>query len=768
MLRRTGSILLAALAFAPALVVSSAVTTMLSPPASVGAAPGVQTFGFQAIKPERVLDTRTTGNVFNPGEIQQALAAVPGASGIAALALSITVTQPTNPSFVTVWPTGAAMPATSTMNFGPGETVTNAAIIGVGDGNTISLYNLAGDVHVIVDITGWFPSGSGFTGIAPDRLLDTRQTGASIGENQVITLPVTGRSVPAGAIAVALNVAATNTTANSYLTVWPAGGPVPDTASVNFFAGTTVGNGVIASVGAGGAVHILNRFGSADVIVDVTGYVLADQGYIAVQPRRLIDTRAPSEYTGGDAGPLPRRGPIPVSAIDDHHIASQLQSPFGPGAVVLSVAVTQPSASGFATLWPADTELPATSNLTFRQGQTVATLVIVGTDDRGRFGLMLDSGFPLSGHVIVDLVGYFPNDGLGLVALNVNGRTNALGPDRVGVLICQDPAFPVNATQIQQTFARVSAYYSAMSGGVYVPQFDPPVYTPLSNPEPLFECDDAAATLDWPSGVELVMAIDGYARNTSGLMGFAGLRIGVPPWLSYPDNGRSGVIALAGAQEVGGQPTITGVLAHEIGHTIDFPHSGFNPYSNPMDVMSSRPASSINWLNPQGTIALNRFRAGWLTPAQVSVHRTAGSTYRIGALGEPGTQMVVIPSSIPGRYTVLGTRVKVGIDATLPKEGVEIYEVDARCLELFCTGLDNDIVPAIGADFRTDHVLAGGSLVLGGVSITVVGRVGNAFDVRIDGAPTYDFPLIASPAVVLDDTIESDDPTIKRLPVGTR
>jgi hypothetical protein len=60
------------------------------------------------------------------------------------------------------------------LNFSPGQTVPNMVIVPVGAGGQISIFGNAGAVDVIVDVLGWFPSGSSFTGLSPARLMDTR------------------------------------------------------------------------------------------------------------------------------------------------------------------------------------------------------------------------------------------------------------------------------------------------------------------------------------------------------------------------------------------------------------------------------------------------------------------------------------------------------------------------------------------------------------------------------------------------------------------
>src|ERR1700686_2315831 len=106
-----------------------------------------------------------------------------------------------------------------------------------------------------------------------------------------------------GVAPVVLNVTVTNTTAGSYLTVWPAGVPRPNASNLNWTAGRTVPNLVEVAVGVGGKVSIFNAAGSADVLFDVAGYVAtpveppgADGLYTPVVPSRILDTR---DGTGG-------------------------------------------------------------------------------------------------------------------------------------------------------------------------------------------------------------------------------------------------------------------------------------------------------------------------------------------------------------------------------------------------------------------------------------------------------------------------------------
>ncbi len=193
---------------------------------------------------------------------------------IGAVALNVTVTEPTSSGFVTVWPTGRDRPLASSLNFIPGQTVPNAILVGVGSGGRISLFNSSGATQLIVDVAGWFALG--FDAITATRLMDTREGlgGVVLGPGETRNLRVSGvGDIPvAGVGAVSLNVTVTEPTGSGYLTVWPAGRDRPLASNLNFVPGQIVPNAVIAGVGANGEVSIFNSAGSTQVVVDITGW----------------------------------------------------------------------------------------------------------------------------------------------------------------------------------------------------------------------------------------------------------------------------------------------------------------------------------------------------------------------------------------------------------------------------------------------------------------------------------------------------------------
>ena len=78
------------------------------------------------------------------------------ATGVSAVALNVTVTNPTAASYLTAWPAVKARPLASNLNYLPAQTVPNMVVVKVGDGGKIDLYNQFGTVDVVVDVAGWF------------------------------------------------------------------------------------------------------------------------------------------------------------------------------------------------------------------------------------------------------------------------------------------------------------------------------------------------------------------------------------------------------------------------------------------------------------------------------------------------------------------------------------------------------------------------------------------------------------------------------------
>ena len=242
---------------------------------------------FTAVTPSRLLDTRDgtgVGGVPSPlglnGQIDLGVVGVGGvpASGVTAVALNVTVDQPTGTGFLTVWPAGEPRPTASTHNFVPTLTVANLVLAKVGAGGKVSIYNSAGETQVVADVVGYFSATGGlFVPVTPRRLVDTRDgTGspvAAVAAPTARTLAMTtGDPVPSAARAVVVNVTSVDSSTRSFVTVWPSGSGMPLASTLNPRPGVAVPNLAYLKLGNGGGLDAFSN-ASTNVVVDVFGYV---------------------------------------------------------------------------------------------------------------------------------------------------------------------------------------------------------------------------------------------------------------------------------------------------------------------------------------------------------------------------------------------------------------------------------------------------------------------------------------------------------------
>jgi hypothetical protein len=69
--------------------------------------------------------------------------------------LNVTVTEPDQPGFLTVYPGNAARPPTSNLNYVQGQTIPNAVIVGLGATGNVDIFT-SQTTHVVVDVVGYF------------------------------------------------------------------------------------------------------------------------------------------------------------------------------------------------------------------------------------------------------------------------------------------------------------------------------------------------------------------------------------------------------------------------------------------------------------------------------------------------------------------------------------------------------------------------------------------------------------------------------------
>ncbi|MDQ2650506.1 MAG: hypothetical protein M3Z03_13270 [Actinomycetota bacterium] len=292
-------------------------------------------------------------------------------------------------------------------------------------------------IHAVGSVTqgmlrdiGWSVTDPGpaptdaYHALSPARICDTRPISSFVPSNQCNDQPgegalgtggqrnvqVTGQGgVPSGASAVVLNVTATETSSDSFLTVWPAGGALPNASNLNWRAGQALANLVTVPVSAGGAISIANQLGQAHVIVDVQGYFAPAQpgaGLVnPVTPARICDTRPISSFVpsnqcndGPGDGSLGQGGQRNIQVTGQGGIPSS-----GVAAIIANLTVTQPTAASFMTAWPTGQALPNSSNVNWQAGADRANRIIIPVGTGGQISVFNFTG---AAHVLLDVSGW--------------------------------------------------------------------------------------------------------------------------------------------------------------------------------------------------------------------------------------------------------------------------------------------------------------------------------------------------------------------------
>ena len=161
-----------------------------------------------ALNPHRIFDTRdgTGGRLGAIGTDETVHVQVTGHGGVPdgalSVALNVTSVNATTGTYFSAFPTGLAVPDSSSLNPQPGRAIPNMVIVGLGAGGAISIFNKAGQADCIIDVLGYFhpTDGCGLEPLVPDRLLDTRvgigAPAGRVGAGGIVELQVTARWRP--------------------------------------------------------------------------------------------------------------------------------------------------------------------------------------------------------------------------------------------------------------------------------------------------------------------------------------------------------------------------------------------------------------------------------------------------------------------------------------------------------------------------------------------------------------------------------------------
>lgn len=383
------------------------------------------------------------------------------------------------------------------------------------------------------------------------------------------------------------------------------------------------------------------------------------------------------------------------------------------------------------------------------------------------------------------------SDPLGIVAAPNLVRGVTSGTDRIQVWVCDvhegaadyfewfGPGIAVGRTDVPRSPQAVTdwangsmipGWFDDASGGAYSVEFALGGTITLGPDDGVTDCfDEAVARTHSPYAGAMAVDTTGFSGGF-GTPGQFGGTLSDPPSIT----GRGfyvggGVIS---STDVVGEFPIPGIVIHEIGHTIHWPHSHWSSsdhYDNPVDVMSGLHLPSNihcpggNWYcRVMPTLAFNRYMAGWIDPADVRV--LGPGTHAVDLVGQErsGTQMAVV--DLGGWYLTAEARPDEGHDRALDVHGVAVHTIDQRasaCSQSWwfsppsCPSLYGEHGQAVGPTRTNNHVARPGHPVTAhGVTVSVTGTVTGGYQVSIavgetpppaPSAPTAPRSVAASP-----------------------
>lgn len=349
------------------------------------------------------------------------------AASVLAVAVTVTISQPTQNGNVRLAAAGTPLPTSAALAYGAGRTVSNSAVVrpGVNGQLTVGLNSgVAGSAHVTVDVHGWWSTsghatrGARLVAINPSRIMDTRSgwNGALgvIPAGGTARLPIRGVTgvhptifnvVPNSpdVVAVMLNVAVINTVAGSQVTSMAVVSQPPAAAPTVFDvqapAAAVRSTMVIAPVGPDGSVYFYNRAGSTHVAADVVGYFVnnADVNTRAgrvvplAAPFRAFDTRQ-AQWGAVRLGPGQAEDwsfAAFAASVNIDAVAVGAQNAVIGNLSVTDVVRQYPTvaANGYLTLYASDVARPIAASLNTVEGTAVSNMSMVrysaGTTLRG-------------------------------------------------------------------------------------------------------------------------------------------------------------------------------------------------------------------------------------------------------------------------------------------------------------------------------------------------------------------------------------------------
>ena len=395
------------------------------------------------VNPTRVLDTRektspTVGTTFDGiGEGGGAIAPqsirevqIGGRSVVpptaTAISINVTATEATGEGYFTIWPCGPTKPVVSSVNYDAGQNIANSVVVPLSADGKICISTGVSAAHAVVDVTGWSASSPDYTELGPSRLLDTRPEtsptsgvtvdGAHRGQGLLdpgerLVLPVVGRAdVPAGTVAVTLNLTATGAVGPGYLTAYPCDVTKPLASTLNYADPRAIANSIVVPLAADGTLCIESGVSGVHVVADVTGAYAETDEFGGLTPARLIDTRAKTSATIGTTVDGEQEGDGMLAAGEMLEIqvtgrgGADNTVPADARLVALNLTATEATGPGYFTAWPCDQDRPVASSVNYLGPISVANSIIVDLSAEGTVCVFAGVN---SAHVVADVTAFY-------------------------------------------------------------------------------------------------------------------------------------------------------------------------------------------------------------------------------------------------------------------------------------------------------------------------------------------------------------------------
>ena len=366
---------------------------------------------------------------------------VAGRNGIpttaTAATLTVTAINLAEYNFVSVYPSGVAMPDVSNVNMQHKHQVfANLVTVQLGDDGAVELQSYR-DCNLIVDVVGTFVPSAGpvrdgrYVGLEiPRRIFDSRSSHRPAPGARSVSAIEVSRVIPSDATAVMVNLTLDGAKNWGFLTCYPFGEPeVPDSSNLNVESkGQTRAAAAVVPVGEINSTRGFNvwSYSGGHIIVDLLGYFTGPESgesseglFVPALPERIVDTRQPSPHRLWHNWML--ESPVPS------------QPTAGASSVLLNVTADGSLGWGFLYVSPARTYkwspsvYPVSSNLNYSErGTTLANQVVTRITESSGFSVYSYGGC----HVIVDYFGYFTGSPRSAaVGAPDNPAPQAIGPE---------------------------------------------------------------------------------------------------------------------------------------------------------------------------------------------------------------------------------------------------------------------------------------------------------------------------------------------------